>query len=428
MIIKNFSDLTTDKDKHVTLKILESGLVAGLPNNVMQKFVRKNQISVDKYTKSLSKYDRIFVIAFGKAADSMTNEAKSLTHISGGIVVMPEGYNSILKTKKFEIIYAGHPIPNKKSVKAANKIIKFLKERKENELVIFLVSGGGSSLVSLPNGITLDEKRVVTDLLIKCGASIEEINCVRKHLSKIKGGRILEYLRCDAISLVMSDVIGDDITSIASGTTYYDKTTFSDAEKILKKYNLLKSMPGNVLKRIHLGIEKKIPETPKQQKIKNQIIATNKNCLNAMEKTSKSFELTYKTIYPVSGDVKQIAKTLAKLIVKAKHNSCIIFGGETTVKVKGKGKGGRNQELVLYILEEIQNVEQNITVASIGTDGKDGNTDACGAILNNKVNLTDVKKFLARNDSYNFIKKYKGIVFTGPTHTNLMDIGILLKR
>lgn len=428
MIIKNFNELATDKDKYLTLKILESGLVAGLPTNVMQKFVHKNQISVGKYIKSLSKYDQIFVVAFGKAADSMTDQVKSLTHISGGIVVMPEGYISILKTKNFEIIYAGHPIPNKKSVKAARKIIKFLEERKENDLVIFLVSGGGSSLVSLPDGITLDEKRTITDLLIKCGASIEEINCVRKHLSKIKGGRILDYLRCDAISLVMSDVISDDITSIASGITYYDKTTFSDAEKVLKKYNLLKSAPRSVLKRIRLGIEKEIPETPKQQKIKNHVIATNKNCLVAMKKKSKSFELTHKTIYPVSGNAKQIAKTLAKLIVNAKPNMCIIFGGESTVQVKGKGKGGRNQELVLYILAELQNVEQHITVASIGTDGKDGNTDACGAILNNKVNLTNVKKFLIRNDSYRFIKKYKGLVFTGPTHTNLMDIGVLLKR
>jgi hydroxypyruvate reductase len=238
----------------------------------------------------------------------------------------------------------------------------------------------------------------------------------------------LKYLKCEAFSLVISDVIGDDITTIASGTTFYDHTTFSDAEKILKKYNLLKSVPKNILKRIRLGIEKKIPETPKQQKIKNHIIATNKTCLNAMEKTSKSFGLTQKIIFPVSGEVKQTARTLAKLIVKAKPNSCIIFGGEPTVEVKGKGKGGRNQELVLYILKEIQNVDQKITVASIGTDGKDGNTDACGAILNNRVNFADAKKFLARNDSYNFIKKHGGLVFTGPTHTNLMDIGVLLKR
>lgn len=428
MIIKNFVDLATDNDKHVTLKILESGLVAGLPKNVIQKFVYKSQISIGKCKIPLSKYDQIFLVAFGKAADSMVYEVNSLTRTSGGIIVIPEGYTPVLKTKKFEIIYAGHPIPNKKSIKAANKIIKFLQERKKNDLVIFLISGGGSSLVSLPDGITLDEKRVVTERLIKSGASIDEINCVRKHLSKIKGGRILEYLRCEAISLVMSDVIGDDITTIASGTTFFDKTTFSDAEKVLKKYNLLQSVPTNILKRIRLGIEKKIPETPKQQKIKNHIIATNKTCLNTMGKISKSFGLTQKIIYPVSGDVKQIAKTLTKLIVKAKPNSCIIFGGEPTVEVRGKGKGGRNQELVLYILKEIQNVEQNITVASIGTDGKDGNTDACGAILNNKINVTDAKKFLARNDSYNFIKKHKGLIFTGPTHTNLMDIGVLVKR
>jgi len=428
MIIKNFVDLATDNDKHVTLKILESGLVAGLPKNVIQKFVYKSQISIGKCKIPLSKYDQIFLVAFGKAADSMVCEVNSLTRTSGGIIVIPEGYTPVLKTKKFEIIYAGHPIPNKKSIKAAKKIIKFLQERKKNDLVIFLISGGGSSLISLPDGITLDEKRVVTGMLIKSGASIDEINCVRKHLSKIKGGRILEYLRCEAISLVMSDVIGDDITTIASGTTFFDKTTFSDAEKVLKKYNLLQSVPKNILKRIRLGIEKKIPETPKQQKIKNHIIATNKTCLNRMRKKSKSFGLTQKIIYPVSGDVKQIAKTLAKLIVKTKPNSCIIFGGEPTVEVKGRGKGGRNQELVLYLLKEIQNVEQNITVASIGTDGKDGNTDACGAILNNKINVTGAKKFLARNDSYNFIKKHKGLIITGPTHTNLMDIGVLLRR
>ena len=363
MIIKNFKDLATDQDKYVTLKILESGLVAALPNNMMQKFVRKNQIIVGKNTKNLSKYGQIFVVAFGKAADSMVYEVNSLTHISGGIVVIPEGYDSASKTKKFEIVYAGHPVPNKNSVKAAKKIIKFLKERKENDLVIFLISGGGSSLVSLPDGITLNEKRIVTNMLIKCGASIDEINCVRKHLSKIKGGRILGYLRCDAVSLVMSDVIGDDITSIASGTTYFDKTTFHDAEKVFKKYNLLQSVPGKVLKRMRLGIEKKIPETPKRQKIKNQIIATNKNCLNAMKKTSKNFGLATEMIYPVSGDVKQTAKSLAKSIIRAKTKSCIIFGGETTVKVQGKGKGGRNQELVSYMLNNLQKAKQNIVIA-----------------------------------------------------------------
>ncbi len=347
MIIKNFQELDTCHEKHMALEILESGLMAALPKNMMREFVHKNQIMIGKNTKNLSKYGQIFVVAFGKAADSMAYEVNSLTRISGGIVVIPKGYDSLLKTKNFEIIYSSHPVPNKNSIKAAKKIIKFLKERKENDMVIFLVSGGGSSLVSLPDGITLDEKRTVTNLLIKSGASIDETNCVRKHLSKVKGGKILDYLRCDAVSLVMSDVIDNDITSISSGTTYFDKTTFYDAHKVLKKYNLLRSVPGNVLKHIQLGMEKKIPETPKRQKIKNQIIATNKDCLCMMEKKLKSFGLTSKLIYPVSGDVKQAAKFLAKYIINAKANSCIIFGGETTVKVIGNGKGGRNQELVL---------------------------------------------------------------------------------
>lgn len=427
MIIKNFQELDTCHEKHLALEILESGLVAAFPKNMMQKFVHKNKIIIGKNTKNLLKYGQIFVVAFGKAADSMTCEVNSLTGISGGIVVIPQGYDSLLKTKNFEIVYSSHPIPNKNSIKAAKKIIKFLKERKENDLVIFLVSGGGSSLVALPDGITLDEKRTVTNLLIKCGASIGEINCVRKHLSKVKGGKILEYLRCDAVSLVMSDVLDNDITSIASGTTHFDKTTFCDAHKVLKKYNLLQSVSGNVLKHIHLGIEKKIPETPKRQKIKNQIIATNKNCLYAMEKKLKSFGFTSKLIYPVSGDVKQAAKSLAKSIINAKTKSCIIFGGETTVKVTSNGKGGRNQELVLYLLNNLQKAKQDIIFASIGTDGKDGNTDACGAILSNKTKFGHAKKFLQNNNSYYFLKKHKGLIFTGPTHTNLMDIGILLK-
>lgn len=428
MIIKNFRVLATDSDKRMALEILDSGLAEAMPKNLMQKFVHKNQIIVGKNTKSLSKHGHIFVIAFGKAADSMAYEVNSLTRIDGGIVVIPEGYDSVIKTKKFEIIHAGHPIPNKKSVKAANKIIKFLKERKKNDFVIFLISGGGSSLVSLPDGITLGEKKTLTTLLIKSGAEIDEINCVRKHLSKIKGGRMTEYLTCDAVSFVMSDVVDDDVSSIASGTTYFDKTTFLDAKNVLKKYCLLQSVPKNVLKRIHLGIEKKIRETPKQQKITHQIIATNKNCLDAMKKTSKSLGLSTKMIYPVSGDVKQTAKTLVRHITNAKPRSCVIFGGEPTVKVKGKGKGGRNQELVLYILKHLQDIKQKIIIASIGTDGKDGNTDACGAILNNKIKFSHAKKFLENNNSYYFLKKHESLIFTGPTHTNLMDIGILLKQ
>lgn len=427
MIIRNYKGLALNHKKTATLQILEAGLTASMHYVELKKIVRKNRLDIGKNTVYLSKYERIFVIGLGKAADSMASAINSLTDLDGGIIVIPQGVCSILKNKKFKTFHGGHPLPNKQSIHAAKKVIKFLKERDRTDFVIFLISGGSSSLVALPDGITLNDKKMITNLLLKSGANIHEINCVRKHLSKIKGGKILEHLTSNAISFVMSDVVNDNLSSIASGLTYYDETTFHDAKNILKKYNLMKITPRNVLQRINLGIAKEIAETPKRPKIKNYIIATNKNCLNAMAKKAKSFGL--KTIvYPISGDVKHVAKKLLKALPK-QSKSCLIFGGETTVKVTGTGKGGRNQELVLYTLKEIQKMPQKITIASLGTDGIDGNTDAAGAIMNNsESNLKGIQKFLQNNNSYSFLKKRNGLIFTGPTHTNLMDIGVMLRQ
>jgi len=428
MIIKNFKELATDPKKRTALFMMEAGFLAAMPDVALKKIVRKNRLIMGKNTIHLAKYERIFVIGLGKAADLMANAVNSLTNVDGGIIVIPQGTRSILKNKKYKILYAGHPVPNKQSIQAAKKIINFLKKRKQTDLIIFLISGGSSSLVSLPDGITLEDKKTTTMLLLKSGATINEINCIRKHLSKIKGGRILEYLTCDAISLVMSDVVGDDLSSIGSGLTYCDNTTFGDAKKVLQKHNLKKTVPASVIKRIDLGINKKIPETPKYPTIKNYIIATNKNCLIKMAKKAKSFGLKTKLVYPISGDVRQAAKKLVKVMPK-EPKSCLIFGGETTVKVTGRGKGGRNQELVLYLLNEIQKTRQNITIASVGTDGKDGNTDAAGAIITNIEFMSkETQSFLQNNDSYNFFKKHGGLIFTGLTHTNLMDVGIILRR
>ena len=428
MIIKNFKELATSPEKRIALEILDAGLLAAMPNVALEKIVRKNRLVIGKNTIHLAKYERIFVIGLGKAADRMTNAVNSLTNVDGGIIVIPQGTRSILKNEKYKILYAGHPIPNKQSTQAAKKIINFLKKRECADLIIFLISGGSSSLISLPDGIKLDDKKTITKLLLKSGANIHEINCIRKHLSKIKGGRILEHLTCDAISLVMSDVVGDNLSSIGSGLTYCDNTTFGDAKKILQKYNLKKIAPRSVIKRIDLGINKKIPETPKYPTIKNYIIATNKDCLNKMAKKAKSFGLKTKLVYPVSGNVKLAAKKLLKAMPK-EPKSCLIFGGETTVKVAGRGKGGRNQELVLYVLKEIQKTRQSITIASVGTDGKDGNTDAAGAIISNTEFMPkEIQNYLQNNDSCYFFKKHGGLIFTGPTHTNLMDIGIILRR
>ena len=428
MIIKNFKDLATDPKKRTALIIMDAGLLAAMPDVALKKIVRKNKLVIGKNTIPLAKYEQIFVIGLGKAADRMTNAVNSLTNVDGGIIVIPQGTRSILKNKKYKILHAGHPIPNKQSTQAAKKILNFLKKRARTDLIIFLISGGSSSLISLPDGIKLDDKKTVTRLLLKSGANIHEINCIRKHLSKIKGGKILEHLTCDAISLVMSDVVGDNLSSIGSGLTYCDNTTFGDAKKILQKYNLKKTVPRSIIKRIDLGINKKIPETPKHPTIKNYIIATNKDCLNTMAKKAKSVGLKTKLVYPVSGNVKQATKKLVKAMPK-EPKSCLIFGGETTVKVTDRGKGGRNQELVLYLLNEIQKTSKKITITSVGTDGKDGNTDAAGAIISNtEFKSKEIQNFLQDNNSYNFFKKHGGLIFTGPTHTNLMDIGIILRR
>jgi hydroxypyruvate reductase len=241
----------------------------------------------------------------------MTRAINAIVPIKGGIIVIPKGSRSKIKGKKFQIFNAGHPKPDQTSVKAAKEVIKSLQNRKKDDLVIFLVSGGSSALLALPDAITLNDKIHVTDLLLKSGATIQEFNCVRKHLSKIKGGKLIDNLKCHGVSLVMSDVEGDDLSAIASGTTYMDNTTFADALEIIKKYKL------------------KLKE-----KIKNYIIANNNDCTQAMEVKAKELGYKVKKI-EIFGDIKDAVRTIIKNIPE-QQKSCLIFGGETTVGGKRK--------------------------------------------------------------------------------------------
>jgi hydroxypyruvate reductase len=364
-------------------------------------------------------------VAFGKAGDSMTRAINAIIPIKSGIIVIPKGSKSKIKGKKFQIFNSGHPKPDQTSVKAAKEVIKFLQNRREEELVIYLVSGGGSSLLAIPDDITLDDKIYVTNLLLKSGATIQEFNCIRKHLSKIKGGRLVENTKCHGIGLVMSDVEWDDLSSIASGTTYMDDTTFLEALNIINKYKLKNKIPLEILQRLEDGFKGKIPETPKKAKIENYIIANNKDCLYAME--SKAKELGYETkIIQVFGNIKDATQTIMENISDEQKN-CLIFGGEPTVEVIGKGSGGRNQELVLRILKNAQNLKKMV-IASIGTDGIDGDTFFAGAMIENiKIDESTIKEFLKNSDSARFFQKQKCNIRTDFTHTNLMDIGVILK-
>ena len=430
MIIRNFKSLSTTTAKKYSLSIIEAGLQAALPGVQLEKIVFHDRLIVLGKKYDLKKYDNVFVVAMGKAAYSMTESVNSLTRITRGLIVVPKKTKTGF-TRNFKVIQSGHPLPNKNSVVAAKKILEFLKDVKPRDFVIFLISGGTSSLVALPDGITLKEKQIVTELMQKCGATIHEINCVRKHLSKIKGGKLLEQLRSDGVSLVMSDVVGDDLSSIASGITYCDKTSFSDAKKILIKYNLEKSIPKSVLRHIDLGVRGKISETPKREKIKNHIISTNEICLDAMNACAKDLGFSTKVLSGMSGNVKNLGSKIAKTLSDKKIN-CVIFGGEPTVVVTGKGKGGRNQELVLYITIDLAiDLAKHGTkaiVASVGTDGVDGKTDCAGAIWKSDQKIDKIMPYLNENNSYNFFKKYGGLVFTGPTGTNLMDIGLVVRQ
>src|SRR3990172_7195138 len=348
MIIQNYSDLAKDRGKINALKILTAGLESAMPQKQLQKIINSKQIQCGKKTINLTNYDSIYLVAFGKAADSMANAVSAIIHIKKGIVVIPKGLMPEIKNHRFQIFQAGHPTPDKTSVRAARCILKFLHQRNK-----------------------------------------------------------------------------DDLSSIASGTTYFDKTKFSDALKILKKHRLENKIPNSVIQRLRLGSSDKIPETPKKSKIPHRIVLTNSDCLQAMQKKSKQLGISFKTI-SISGDIVNATSKLVSLIPK-KKNSCIIFGGETTVKVKGSGKGGRNQELVLRILEKIQKTKQDVTIASLGTDGIDSNTKYAGAITKNiLIHQKEIKSYLTANASNSFFKKYGGLIKTGYTHTNLMDIGLIL--
>ena len=384
-----------------------------------------NEIKINGKTFDISKFSSIYSVAFGKAGDTMTRALNAIIPIKSGIIVIPKGSKSVIKGKKFQIFNSRHPKPDTTSVKAAKEVMKFVQNKRSGELIIFLVSGGGSSLLAMPDDITLDDKVHVTNVLLKSGATIQEFNCIRKHLSKIKGGKLVENMKCQGIGLVMSDVEGDDLSSIASGTTYMDDTTYADALEIIRKHKIGWKIPNEVFTLLKNRMNEKELETPKEAKIENYVIANNDDCLNEMKIKAEKMGYTVETMQ-IFGDIKEVVTTILGKISENKK-TCIIFGGEPTVKVLGKGMGGRNQELVLRLLKNTQKLKKMV-IASIGTDGIDGNSRFAGAITENiRIDLNEMKEFLKNSDSGRFFQKQKGNVVTNATHTNLMDVGVILK-
>jgi hydroxypyruvate reductase len=391
----------------------------------------------------LSQFKRIHLIGVGKASVAMARAAKE--------VLGERVHSSFIVTKyhhmqdapsELRIVQSAHPIPDENSYKHAREMFRLCNEAKEEDLIINVVSGGASSLLCFPAGeITLEDKRFTTSLLLKSGATIEEINAVRKHLSKIKGGQLARAaFPATMLTLILSDVIGDDLGTIASGITSPDPTTFFDAYRVIEKYRLEKLLPDSVLSRLHRGMEGKIAETPKAddecfKHIHNIVVGSNRIALKTIEDHAK--QLGYEAgilTDELKGEAREIAKNFAnraKRLVKSKTKACLIAGGETSVTVVGHGKGGRNTEMALAAAIALDGIP-NIAFLSASTDGTDGETDTAGAIADGSTlarakNLGLIaSEHLQNNDSYNFFKLVGDLVVTGATNTNVMDIQIVL--
>ena len=376
--------------------------------------------------------------------------------ISGGMVITKYGHAGIQTTddgqktkdvKSIRIYEAGHPIPDENGIKATEEAISLLRNADRDTLVLCLISGGGSALLVSPlSGITLNEKQKTTELLLKSGADITELNTVRKHISNVKGGRLAEIAHpAKIITFILSDVIGDRLDVIASGPTAADDSTFSDAINVISKYKLQDKIPAGVMDLLDKGRAGLIHDTPKAdspvfENVENIIIGSNLKALNAAKDKAQLMMCPPEIISSdIAGEAKDVGKKLAEKAIQIrtlkaqrhKGTKCLISGGETTVTVKGSGKGGRNTELALSFAGEIEGVD-GITLLSAGTDGTDGPTDAAGAIVDGKT-VTRAKKlgmkpeeYLENNDSYNFLKETDSLLITGPTGTNVMDIQIIL--
>jgi len=397
---------------------------------------------------TLNQFENIFVVGSGKATASMAGAVEDILGdlITEGCICVKYGYTEKLNT--IETVEASHPIPDGNGILGSKKILDILERATEKDLVISLISGGGSALLPLPpEPVTLEEKRAVTDLLLKSGASIHEINCVRKHLSRIKGGNLARAAYpATVINLMISDVVGDNMDVIASGPFVPDNSTFSDAFAILQKFGLINTVPGAVLDRIQLGKDGKIGENPGPdsevfKKVTNLITASNIQSLETAKKTAR--ELGYNAIILsslIEGDTASTAvwhSRIAREVLQSSNPvpppACIISGGETTVEVRGSGLGGRNMEVASQAARWSDGIE-GLTMASIGTDGSDGPTDAAGAVADwttvkrGRSKNLPIEKFIENNDSYNYFKQTRDLIITGPTNTNVMDIRIMLVK
>jgi hydroxypyruvate reductase len=431
------------------LAILKAALEAADAGNAVRRHFSSsaNHLRAGALRIPLKDFDRVFLIGAGKAAVQMAAAAsRALPRtLSGGIVITKYGHAG-RGLGRVSVIEAGHPIPDEHGLAASQQVRDLLSELNARDLLIVVISGGASALLAAPAGpVTLAAKQQTTDLLLRAGANIAELNAVRKHLSALKGGRLaaLAY-PATVVSLLLSDVIGDPIDIIGSGPTAPDPATFRDALAVLGKYELTDRVPESVRARLRQGAAGNLPETPKPgdplfRNVHNIVVGSNGLAIEAAARKGRA--LGYRTLIlssTVQGETREVARVHGQILREIRSSghpirppACVLSGGETTVTVRGKGKGGRNLEFALAAALEIAGLKDSL-VLSAGSDGTDGPTDAAGAIATGETLSRaaalglDAAARLRANDSYPFFDSLGDLIRTGPTGTNVMDIHLLL--
>ncbi|TFF87372.1 MAG: glycerate kinase [Promethearchaeota archaeon] len=466
MIIKNYDELVSDNLENKTrelrkigLKTLELAINAVKPSHLLRKSVNiyNQQICIKEKPYNIEKEAIIYIIGAGKATAEMAaslelllNEANHTSY--KGIINIPEGLSveNLELSSKIKIVHARHPVPNLKGVEGTKQMLKLIEQAKARDLVFCLISGGGSALLPLPKeGIPLKDLQKLNSLLLSSGANIHEINAIRKHISYIKGGNLAKVLRqlseAPLISLIISDVIGDDLDSIASGPTVPDSTTFQDSLSVLKKYNLWEKIPPSVSKTINKGLSHELQETPKPgdpcfKKVHNYLIGSVTDAVEAVQShlQVKDFHTTYFS-NEIKGEAKKFGQFLSQFLrERSKHiegtdserRKVYIGSGELTVTLHGNGVGGRNQEMLLSFIDALPRKDINFRFLVLGAnlDGIEGNSEAMGALVDNEiVNETykqeiDTSKYLRNNDSNRFFQKVHSPILTGYTGCNVNDL------
>ncbi len=438
-----------DQLREAAEAIIQAAIEAVKPERVIQRKVRLEnaRLTVDSLQLELKDFEKTYVVGAGKASALMAREMENLLgeKLFYGVVTVKYGHGA--PCRKIRILEAGHPVLDENGLNATTQILQTADGAGDKDLVFCLLSGGGSALLEkLPAGLTLKDVQKVFQLLLGSGANIEEINVVRKHLSLVKGGQLARAVApATCVSLILSDVIGDPLPSIASGPTSPDPSTFGDAWKIMERYGLIDQLAAGVRDYFRKGCDGQVAETPKAgdplfEKVYNIILGNNLDALYVARQKAES--LGFNTLIlssRIQGEAREVAKVLAGMAqeilstgLPVSRPACLLLGGETTVTLKGSGIGGRNQELALAALLAMKNVPETHLIFSCGTDGSDGPTDAAGGMaypaMWEKVreqNL-DPAVFLQDNNAYPFLQKTSGLIITGPTGTNVMDIMAVL--